>query len=245
MEIDRITPTRRPDGRVVMRQTWRDLLFLHWPVDAGQVQALLPPGLTVDTFDGQAYVGLVPFTMRNVRPVWSPSVPGLSHFHECNVRTYVHRDGQEPGVWFFSLDAANWIAVQIARSLFHLPYFPARMSLARDGKQITYHTRRRGGAPGTADCHAVYTPTGTPAPALPGSLPFFLAERYLLYSARGGSLYRGQVHHTPYPLQPVQLHELSQTLTAAGGFPLPDRLPPLMHFARGVTVDIFGLQKIS
>ena len=105
--IDRLAPTRRPNGRIVMRQQWRDLLFLHWEVPAALLQSLTPAELTLDTFDGKAYVGLVPFTMRNVRPVWSPSVPPLSNFHETNVRTYVHYKGRGPGVWFFSLDAAN------------------------------------------------------------------------------------------------------------------------------------------
>ena len=127
--IDRIAPTRRPPGRTVMRQQWRDLLFLHWPVPVEQLRPLIPAELAIDTYEGQAYIGLVPFTMRNVRPTWSPPVPPLSHFHEINVRTYVHRQGRDPGVWFFSLDAANPIAVKIARLWFKLPYFYARMRL--------------------------------------------------------------------------------------------------------------------
>ena len=129
--IDRVAPTRRPDQRAVMRQRWADLLFLHWPVAPETLQPLLPPGLTLDTFEGQAYVGLVPFTMTGVRPVWAPPVRWLSNFHETNVRTYVHREGKDPGVWFFSLDAANSIAVRIARAAWKLPYHYARMSLSR------------------------------------------------------------------------------------------------------------------
>lgn len=243
--MDRIAPTLRPQERVVMRQSWRDLLFLHWPVNAEAVQTLLPPGLTVDTWEGQAYVGLIPFTMRNVRPVWSPSVPGLSHFHECNVRTYVHRAGRDPGVWFFSLDAANLPAVQIARRLFFLPYFHAAMSLVRQGEQIEYRTDRQGAAFGTAHCHLSYTPAGQPAPAAPDTLEFFLAERYLLYSARGERLYRGQVHHRPYELQSARLHGIGQSLTGAAGFADLNPLPPLIHYARGVDVEIFGLAPAS
>ncbi|MBC8141215.1 MAG: DUF2071 domain-containing protein, partial [Armatimonadetes bacterium] len=110
-----------------MRQDWLDLLFVHWTVDADAVQALLPPGLTVDTFNGAAYIGLVPFAMRNVRPVFCPAVPGLSHFLEINVRTYVHDERGAPGVWFFSLDAANPVAVARAPPLFQLPNFNAAM----------------------------------------------------------------------------------------------------------------------
>src|SRR3954453_2487739 len=130
--IDRITPTRRPGIRAVMRQSWRDLLFVHWACDPDAIRALIPEGLELHVLEGRAYVGLVPFTMTGVRPVGLPSVPWLSSFHETNVRTYVHRGGRDPGVWFFSLDAANPIAVRLARKLFHLPYHDARMFLERE-----------------------------------------------------------------------------------------------------------------
>jgi hypothetical protein len=148
--MDRVSPTRRPIGqRTVMWQRWADLLFLHWPVPPDELAALLPPGLTLDTFDGQAYVGLVPFTMTGVRPVWAPALPWLSHFHETNVRTYVHCRGRDPGVWFFSLDAANPVAVKIARALWKLPYHFARMRLARAGNGMAkrWITRRNDGGP--------------------------------------------------------------------------------------------------
>src|SRR2546425_10260967 len=120
--IDRLSPTLRPNGRRAMFQRWADLLFLHWIVPADQITPLLPPVLTLDTFEGHAYIGLVPFTMTGVRPVWAPPVAPLSDFHETNVRTYVHLKGRDPGVWFFSLDAANTIAVRIARAVCKLPY---------------------------------------------------------------------------------------------------------------------------
>jgi uncharacterized protein len=186
--IDRIAPTRRPNERVVMRQNWRKLLFLHWRADPAAIQATLPPGLTVDTFDGAAYLGLVPFTMRDVRPVWSPSIPGLSHFHETNVRTYVHRDGKDPGVWFYSLDAANPIAVVLARSLWKLPYHFARMELRNGEGVIEYRSGRRWPKPLPGDCEIHYRVTGTPRASEPGTLEFFLAERYLLYAFARGRL---------------------------------------------------------
>src|SRR5215212_7393217 len=124
--MDRIAPTRRPEDRPAGFQRWRHLLFLHWEVPAAAVQALLPAELDVDTFEGRAYVGVVPFTMRDVSPWWSPSVPGISNFDELNVRTYVHYKGSEPGVWFFSLDAASTLAVAAARAGWSLPYYRAK-----------------------------------------------------------------------------------------------------------------------
>ena len=114
--IDRISPTLEPDAPAVMRQDWHHLLFLHWEVPAAELQKLIPEDLTIDTFEGIAYVGVIPFTLSNVRPIFTPPVPGLSRFHEVNVRTYVHRRGTNPGVWFFSLDASSALAVAAARA---------------------------------------------------------------------------------------------------------------------------------
>ena len=134
--IDRHAPTLRPAGWPVMRQRWSELLFLHWPVPVEALRPLIPPQLQVDTHEGVAYVGLVPFLMSGVRPLWAPPVRGLSRFPEVNVRTYVHLNGKDPGVWFFSLDAANAAAVRIARALFHLPYYFARMGIEKTGSRI-------------------------------------------------------------------------------------------------------------
>lgn len=245
--IDRIAPTRPPGGRVVMRQTWADLLFLHWPVDSAQIAPLLPEGLSLDTYGGIAYVGLVPFTMRGVRPVWSPPVHGLSDFHEVNVRTYVHYEGGEPGVWFFSLDAANSVAVRIARGLWHLPYHFARMGLRKgEGGAIAYSSERLWPGPVPADCRLRYTPDATPPrSAEPGTLEFFLAERYILYSRTRGRLFRGRVHHAPYPLQGARLHDLDDSLIAAAGIRVDTPgAPPLVHYASGVDVRVFPLSAV-
>ncbi len=243
--IDRVGPTRRPAGRVVMRQSWADLLFLHWAVDPELLRPLLPPGLTLDLHDGRAYVGLVPFAMRRVRPTWAPALPWLSNFLETNVRTYVHHEGRDPGVWFFSLDAANPVAVVAARTLWHLPYYHARMVLSRpcDGT-ISYESERRERAPAPAGLGVTYTPTGPIEPAAPGTLEHFLAERYILYAQRGACLYRGRVHHPPYPLQTAVVAAWSESLLAANGIERP-RGEPLAHYATGVDVDIFGLERVA
>lgn len=244
--IDRLAPTRRPNQRVVMRQNWSDLTFLHWTVAPETIQTLLPPGLEVDTYEGNAFVGLVPFTMTGVRPVGFPAFSPLSDFHETNVRTYVHHQGRDPGVWFFSLDAANATAVRLARAWFKLPYHYARMRLTRaetasGPATIAYRSERLWPAPIPATCGVRCTPLGGTAPAAPGTLEHFLAERYLLYAYAGGHLYRGQVHHTPYPLQRAEIADLTESMIAAAGIHRPDTVP-LAHYAKGVQVEVFGLQ---
>lgn len=245
--IDRLAPGRRPSGRAVMYQSWRSLLFLHWALPSEIVGALLPPGLELDTFDGKAYVGLVPFTMRGIRPRGLPAVPWLSNFHETNVRTYVHVNGSDPGVWFFSLDAANLIAVALARTLFHLPYHHARMSLTTEACSgtLTYTSQRnlpstRGSAITSIQC----IPQGDSGPAAVNTLDHFLLERYFLYAFAGGDLFRGQVHHTPYLVQTADLLTFEETLFAAEGLRRPET-SPIVHFSHGVDVEIFSLRKLS
>jgi hypothetical protein len=240
--IDRITPTRRPDARPVMYQRWRTLLFLHWEVPAEELARLLPPGLTLDTYEGRAFVGLVPFTMKGVRPAGLPPFPPLSDFHETNVRTYVHREGKDPGVWFFSLDAANRIAVKLARAWFRLPYHFAQMELRREGSWISYRSERRWPAPVPARCAVRCAPKGEAAASTPGTLQHFLVERYFLYTVHGGGLWRGQVHHPPYQVRGAEVEELDESLLAAAGISRPPAVP-LVHFSDGVDVDVFRLMR--
>ena len=241
MDIDRTSPTRRPAGRAALRQSWLELLFLHWSVPVQALRPLIPPRLEIDTYEGRAYIGLVPFTMTGVRPVWCPAVPGLSSFHEVNVRTYVHQGGRDPGVWFLSLDASSRVAVLVARATYHLPYRFARMSLIRGaGGEVRYSSERLWPGPKPAACAMRYWPTGPAAPAAPGTLEHFLAERYVLYAERRGRLLRGRVHHTPYPLQPAAFADLEESLVAAAGVARGTETP-LAHYAKGVSVEVFGL----
>ena len=180
-----------------MRMRWRDLLFAHWVVDVDVLRPLVPASLDIDTFDGRAYVGVIPFAMEDVAPRGLPAVPYLSAFPEVNVRTYV-RHGEVDGVWFFSLDAGRRLAVEGARRGFHLPYFHARMSLERDGQDVRYRSERldRRGRPAMLDVR--YRPTGPVAPAAPGSLDAWLTDRLRLFAAdRRGRLSMTSIAHRP------------------------------------------------
>ncbi len=233
-----------------MRQNWRQLLFLHWAFAPELIRPLIPRELELDLFEGMAYVGLVPFTMTGVRPSSLPAVAGLSSFHETNVRTYVHFHRRDPGVWFFSLDAANPIAVRLARGLFHLPYHSARMFLEREStgpsgapSTFLYAGVRRWPAPLPASYLIRGQVNGPVRPAVPGTLEHFLAERYLLYARFQDRLYQGQVHHAPYPLQPATVLSLDENMLAAAGLARPPT-PPLALFAAGVDVEVFALRRL-
>lgn len=246
--MDRITPTLRPNERPIGFQSWSNLTFLHWRLPPEVLRPLLPSSLELDLHEGSAWLGLVPFYMSGVRPSWAPAVPGISNFCETNLRTYVHLDGANPGVWFFSLDAAKKLAVWIARTKWCLNYFHARMQIERTTSGLRYQSQRYDGSAQvdveveleqptsdlTAGCHFAQRDT----------FEFFLAERYLLYSTdRTGRLYRGQVHHSPYPLRPARLMRCHQTVTHANGIELSGSAEHVL-FSPGVTVDIFPLRPV-
>jgi uncharacterized protein YqjF (DUF2071 family) len=244
--IDRIAPTLEPDLPVVMRQDWHHLLFLHWPVPPQELQRLVAPELTIDTFDGNAYVGLVPFTLSGVRPVLTPPLPWISSFHEINVRTYVHLRGQDPGVWFFSLDASSAIAVAAARAAYKLPYFHSAMDFEQPEDMFDFQSKRddpRGTMP--AASHVRYCPMdGIVKHAEPGSLEHFLIERYILYTADDEHrLHRARIHHQPYPIQRADLLECEETMIWAAGIKRPQSAP-LRHYAKEVNVKVYPLEKV-
>lgn len=235
--MDRLAPTRRPDRPVVGRQRWERLLFLHWPVDAEALRRVVPGSLDIDTYQGVAYVGLVPLVMRAIRPARVPEALGLN-FLETNLRTYVHIQGRDPAVYFFSLDASSRIAVEIARKQSGLPYYHARMRLVQQGAETVTALRRHGpDGPTFVARYRIGEPLG---PSRPGTLEHFLLERYLLHVERGGTLWTMQVHHQPYPAQRADVLELREGLCAAAGLPPVPGLPPLAHYAPGVDVEIFG-----
>lgn len=234
-------PWPLPEGPWVMSQRWLDLLFAHWPVPVNALRDQIPADLAIDTFDGQAWLGVVPFRMEAVRPRGIPSVPGISDFPELNLRTYV-RHNDKPGVWFFSLDAGHPLAVRVARSLFHLPYFDARMRCAPAGRYIRYRSQRTHKNAHPAHLQALYAPSGGRFSAAPGSLEHWLTERYCLYTANGrGQLYRGEIHHAPWPLQPAEAEFQLNTLASPLGLKLSDP-PATLHFARSLDVVVWPLR---
>lgn len=215
---------------------WERLLFMHWPLPVATLEPFLPAELKVDTFGGQAWLGIVPFFMTNVHPTFLPSVPGLSAFTELNVRTYVTFRGV-PGVWFFSLEAANPVAVRLARTGFYLPYFDARMRGKVSEQTVWFSSARthRAAAPATFGAH--YRPlAGRPEES--ADLVHFLTERYCLFSARpDGRLYRTDVRHKVWPLQraEVSFEVPPAAMTRGVGLELPHE-PPLLHYAESVDV---------
>jgi uncharacterized protein YqjF (DUF2071 family) len=214
----------------VMTQTWHNLLFAHWPVDRRVLRERVPPQFEIDLFDGAAWLGIVPFYMTNVAPRGVPSVPGISEFPELNVRTYL-RVGDKPGIYFFSLDAGSRLAVRAARTLLNLPYYTATMSVRAAADQTVYDSRRENAGTATI-LSARYRASGAPFEAAPGSLEYFLTERYCLYNLdRHGAPYRLEILHPPWPLQLAEAEFTANTMANASGVLLPE-MKPLLHFAR-------------
>jgi uncharacterized protein len=232
----RIRPLKQ---RPTMLQSWRHLAFLHFDCDPEELRGLLPNGLELDTFEDRAWVGLVPFEIAGLRPPRLPALPWISRFPETNVRTYVHHEGRNPGVWFFSLDAARWLACRAARISYRLPYKHASKSLVRSESEVRYRSVRR-----DRPCPAVLEGRAAFGKDLgeaePGALEFFLIERYFLYAEHRGRLFQAQVHHSPYPLVELAEADFHTNLIEVAGI----RQRPWTHAvgSPGVDVEVFPLR---
>jgi len=245
--VDRLGPTRRPAGAPQGFQRWHQLLFSHWEVPEQLLRPLVPKRLELDAFDGRYYVGVVAFTMQNVRPWrWAPGVPSATQFGEINLRTYVHLAGGEPGVYFFSLDAASALVVWAARTFWGLPYFHADVKIEAAPTRIEYRALRR---QPRLEFSAQAT-LGRPLPVSSlDSLQYFLCERYQFYTERRGKLQRARVHHAPYELVAVEQATVDTTLLRAAGLPevgllnQGEQVPHL--FSPGVDVDVFALEDVT
>jgi uncharacterized protein YqjF (DUF2071 family) len=225
-----------------MVQVWHELLFIHWSVPLVQMRSLVPDLLQLDTFEGEAWLGIVPFRMSNVRPRGVPPVSGLASFPELNVRTYVVANGI-PGVYFFSLDAGNPLAVVLARCFFHLPYFNATMSCKRERDRVCYCSQRtHRGAP-LVDFRASHRPIAPVFTSQVDSLVYWLTERHALYTAFHRHLYRGDIHHAPWQLQLAELELSSNTMVNGQGIQLSAQ-QPLLHYAELQEVLIWPLRLV-
>jgi uncharacterized protein YqjF (DUF2071 family) len=228
-------PWPLPAERWLMAQTWRDLLFAHWALPPEAVARILPAALPLDTFDGQAWIGVTPFEVSGLRLRGGPPVPRLSRFAELNVRTYVSLGGR-PGIFFLSLDAASLFAVLGARHSYRLPYFRAWMSIERCRRDIRYRCERASPDGEPAAFAAEYRPCGPIFRAARGSLEYFLTERYCLYTVdETGRPLRADIQHPPWPLQPADAAIATNTMTWPWRIDLPLQ-PPLLHYA--------GLQRV-
>jgi uncharacterized protein YqjF (DUF2071 family) len=232
-------PWPLPHSPWIMRQTWHDLLFAHWPISPHLMRPRVPAQLGLDLFQGQAWIGIVPFRMSHVRLRSLPPMPTVSAFPELNVRTYV-TVADRPGVYFFSLDAASLGAVWAARALYHLPYFHAEMRIDTAAGRLSYSSRRK---QGQAELRASYHAVSPVRLRERQSLAYWLTERYCLYTVDRGRVYRGEVHHLPWLLADAAAHFEKNTMAGAAGIALPD-CAPLLHFARHQPVLIWPLRRV-
>jgi uncharacterized protein len=235
-EVDH-RPWPVPKRPWIMVQVWRDLLFAHWNIAPAAIRDLVPPQLELNTFGDEAWISVTPFHM-SVRLRGLPPLPGMFDFPELNCRTYVSAGGK-PGIYFFSLDTANRMAVWGARNFYHLPYFHARMQIEKRGDSISYSSARE-----KAIWRATYAPTAAARHAQPGSLDYFLAERYCLYTVWKGRTYRGEIHHVPWPLQTVAAEIEENSIAEAAGIELSGP-PAALSFARELKVLIWNLDRIG
>jgi uncharacterized protein YqjF (DUF2071 family) len=246
-------PFALQNGAWIMNQSWCNLLFAHWPVDIEQLRQLVPPQLELDLYEGIAYIGVVPFEMREVSPRYTPSLPWLSYFPELNVRIYVRHKGRQ-GVFFFSLDAGNPLAVWIARRFYHLPYYNATM-LCRHEKS-TYHyssTRKKRNRLSEIDIRAsgyedqnceldvTYAPAGPVYYSVPGSLEHFLTERYCLFTVYREQVFCGHIHHKAWPLQKAEAEWRHNSMTATLGLKLDGE--PLLHYVENIDTVEWPIRK--
>ncbi len=228
-------PWPLPSGRWLLAQTWEDVLFAHWRVPVGAVRALVPPALEIDTFDGRAWVGVIPFRLTGFRLRGLVAAPRLSSFPELNVRTYVTADGR-PGIFFISLDAASGWAVAGARRLYKLPYYRARMSMTK--KRWLEFSSERTGEP--RRFRARYRPAGSPLRPERGTIEHFLAERYRLYTSDGSRLLCGDAHHVPWSIQPAEAEIEENTMAPA---PIELAGEPVLHYAERQDALIWPLRQ--
>lgn len=223
-----------------MKQFWHELLFAHWPVPVEVLRELVPKPLRLDLYEGRAWIGVVPFHMSHIRYRFMPYIPTTSQFTELNVRTYVALNGK-PGVYFFSLDAASFLAVQGAKLLYHLPYYMADIRISRENGSIHYECRRSHSDEFRFE--GSYKPISEPFQAEQCTLEHWLTERYCFYNTHAGRTYRCDIEHHPWKLQHAEADIRVNTMARIGGLSLPD-VAPLLHYSERIDVLTWGLQEV-
>ena len=241
MALDRLGMRTRPQGEPIMRQRWEKLLFMHWPVGPQVVEPLLPPGIELDTFDSQAWIGVTPFSLTHLRVASLPSIPGLNAFDEINLRTYVHVNGR-PGVWFFSLDASRMVPAMAARLFFAVPYYGAEIEFRNEAGDFDFTMERTG--PPRAQFHARWRHGVRLRAPDTESLAFFLTERYCFFAVEAGQIHTTRIYHPPWILEEAELLAHESTLFAAAKLPTPSS-QPLLHFSRSLDVDVWPLMPVA
>lgn len=222
----------------IMYQAWKELLFIHWEIEPHEIKHLIPEGLELDTFNGKAWIAVVPFMMRDIKPRYTFPVPWISYFLELNVRTYVKLNNK-PGVYFLSLEASNPLAVRIARKLFYLPYMDAKMSIIKRNGYFEYYSKRTHKNEPEAELHLKYKPISDIISYQHNSIEHWLTERYCLYSANEkGHIYIGEIHHKKWELQVAECEIITNTMTLAHGIKTPET-KPLLHYSKNLEVVVW------
>ena len=242
LNITEHRPYPLPQAPWVMQQRWSKLLFAHWPLKPEALESYIPEGLMLDTYDGQAWISVVPFYMSHVRPRYTVPLPWLSFFPELNIRTYVMKD-DKPGVFFFRLDAGNPLAVYIAREWYQLPYFNAIMRWHEDmDGSIQYFSRRWDRRDAGGIFEANYRPISDVYLAQPDTLDYFLTERYCLYTHdETGNIYRGDIHHVPWPLQNAEADIIRNSVSPIA---LPSKTEPILQYVDELDVLAWPIQLV-
>lgn len=234
-------PWPLPTKPWIMKQSWHDLLFAHWPIPFQTIRNMVPSAFDIDLYEGSAWVGVVPFHMSNIRLRGLPAIPFTSRFPEINVRTYVTYQNK-PGVYFFSLDAANLLAVKAARLTYKLPYFFSSISVKHKNEMVYYESKRQGEL--NYNFIGEYSPISSTFTAKNDSLEYWLSERYCLYTVSGRNVYRCDIHHQPWPLQLAKANVSENTLATNQGLTISNE-PTLLHFSKRLDVFIWPLEKVN
>lgn len=225
-----------------MKQVWHNLLFAHWPIEVNQIKPFIPPPLEIDTYNGQAWIGVVPFYMSGIRLRNMPPISLTSSVSEINVRTYVTINNK-PGVLFLSLDAANLIAVKVARLFYHLPYYYAEISIKKE-KNVVHYNSNRLKSDKTFEFIGKYMPTSPKFNAMKGTLEYWLTERYCLYTSHRNRLYRCDILHEPWDLQHAEGEIFTNTMIDIDGLDISN-INPLMHYSEHIEVLTWGLSTLN